>query len=54
MVPNLRDAGWDPIATWIDSLNKQKITGFWFALIEFGLVWFGLLIPQTHKQINNY
>ena len=39
---------------WIDGLNKQKITGFWFALIEFGLVWFGLLIPQTHKQINNY
>ena len=23
---------------WIDGLKKQKITGFWFALIEFGLV----------------
>ena len=23
---------------WIDGLNKEKINGFWFALIEFGLV----------------
>ena len=23
---------------WIDGLSKQKINGFWFALIEFGLV----------------
>ena len=40
MVPNLRDAGWDPIAT---------INVFWFALVEFGLVFLiesGLLFNQ--------
>ena len=42
---------------WIDGLNKQKITGFWFALIEFGLVRlieFGLVWfahSKTHKQV---
>ena len=25
-----------------------------FGLLWLSLVWFGLLIPQTHKQINNY
>ena len=25
-------------SVWINGLNKQKINGFWFALIEFGLV----------------
>jgi len=35
---------------WIDGLNKQKITGFWFALIEFGLVWFAYSTDiQTNK-----
>ena len=34
---------------WIDGLNKQKINGFSFALIEFGLVWFAY---STDKQTN--
>ena len=39
---------------WIDCLNKQKINGFWFALIEFGLVClieFGLVcLFQRHTN----
>ena len=35
---------------WIDGLNKQKINGFWFALNEFGLVWFAYSTDtQTNK-----
>ena len=36
------------------ALNIEFIVEKVFSLLWLSLVWVGLLIPQTHKQINNY